>query len=211
MLSLPKQTFFNLPEHKKKKLLESAEMEFARVPLFEASIANIIKMAGISRGSFYQYFEDKDDIYIYLVDEKVKTAIIYFIGLLEKHNGDLIEALTEMYYYFLYSFSDEEEKHLLRNALLFTTYRVESSFTSMLEKYLQNEHFKLVEGLINKDRLNISEDKDLLHIFKLVSGLAFNNLIEKTVKGLTDEEAMESFKRSMYLIKHGIYKQENEK
>lgn len=211
MLSLPKQTFFNLPEHKKKKLLESAEMEFARVPLFEASIANIIRMAGISRGSFYQYFEDKDDIYIYLVDEKVKTAIIYFIGLLEKHNGDLIEALTEMYYYFLYSFSDEEEKHLLRNALLFTTYRVESSFTSMLEKYLQNEHFKLVEGLINKDRLNISEDKDLLHIFKLVSGLAFNNLIEKTVKGLTDEEAMESFKRSMYLIKHGIYKQENEK
>ncbi|AST93675.1 MULTISPECIES: TetR family transcriptional regulator [Sutcliffiella] len=208
---MPKQTFFNLPEHKKKKLLESAEMEFARVPLFEASIANIIKMAGISRGSFYQYFEDKDDIYIYLVDEKVKTAIIYFIGLLEKHNGDLIEALTEMYYYFLYSFSDEEEKHLLRNALLFTTYRVESSFTSMLEKYLQNEHFKLVEGLINKDRLNISEDKDLLHIFKLVSGLAFNNLIEKTVKGLTDEEAMESFKRSMYLIKHGIYKQENEK
>ncbi|MGY3718056.1 TetR family transcriptional regulator [Sutcliffiella cohnii] len=208
---MPKQTFFNLPEHKKKKLLESAEMEFARVPLFEASIANIIKMAGISRGSFYQYFEDKDDIYIYLVDEKVKTAIIYFIGLLEKHNGDLIEALTEMYYYFLYSFSDEEEKHLLRNALLFTTYRVESSFTSMLEKYLQNEHFKLVEGLINKDRLNISEDKDLLHIFKLVSGLAFNNLIEKTVKGLTDEEAMESFKRSMYLIKHGIYKQENKK
>ncbi|MED4016000.1 TetR family transcriptional regulator [Sutcliffiella cohnii] len=208
---MPKQTFFNLPEHKKKKLLESAEMEFARVPLFEASIANIIRMAGISRGSFYQYFEDKDDIYIYLVDEKVKTAIIYFIGLLEKHNGDLIEALTEMYYYFLYSFSDEEEKHLLRNALLFTTYRVESSFTSMLEKYLQNEHFKLVEGLINKDRLNISEDKDLLHIFKLVSGLAFNNLIEKTVKGLTDEEAMESFKRSMYLIKHGIYKQENEK
>ena len=203
---MPKQTFFNLPEHKKKKLLESAEIEFARVPLFEASIANIIKMAGVSRGSFYQYFEDKDDIYFYLVDEKVKTAIMYFVSLLEKHNGDLIEALTDMYYFFLYSFSDEEEKHLLRNALLFTTYKVESSFTSMLEKYLENEQFKKVEGLINKEHLNISEDKDLLHIFKLVSGLAFNNLIEKSVKGLSDEEAMDSFKRSMHLIKHGIYK-----
>ena len=203
---MPKQTFFNLPEHKKKKLLESAEIEFARVPLFEASIANIIKMAGVSRGSFYQYFEDKDDIYFYLVDEKIKTAIMYFVSLLEKHNGDLIEALTDMYYFFLYSFSDEEEKHLLRNALLFTTYKVESSFTSMLEKYLENEQFKKVEGLINKEHLNISEDKDLLHIFKLVSGLAFNNLIEKSVKGLSDEEAMDSFKRSMYLIKHGIYK-----
>lgn len=203
---MPKQTFFNLPEHKKKKLLESAEIEFARVPLFEASIANIIKMAGVSRGSFYQYFEDKDDIYFYLVDEKVKTAIMYFVSLLEKHNGDLMEALTEMYYFFLYSFSDEEEKHLLRNALLFTTYKVESSFTSMLEKYLENEQFKQVEGLINKEHLNISEDKDLLHIFKLVSGLAFNNLIEKTVKGLSDEEAMDSFKRSMHLIKHGVYK-----
>ncbi|WP_079504760.1 TetR/AcrR family transcriptional regulator [Mesobacillus jeotgali] len=204
---MPKQTFFNLPEHKQKKLLESAEVEFIRVPFFEASIANIIKTAGISRGSFYQYFQDKDDLYFYLLESKIKMAKIYFSGLLEKHKGDLIEALIELQNYFLYALSDEEEKQFLKNALLYTTHRVESSFTSIWDTYLEHEEFKKIGELINRDQLNISTEKELLQIFKIVSALAFNNLIEKTVKGLSDEEAMESFKLSMRLLKQGIYKQ----
>lgn len=204
--TLPKQTFFNLPEDKRNKLIESAEREFTRVPLFEASIANIIKMSGISRGSFYQYFEDKDDLYFYLLEKKLKKTKIYFIGLLEKHQGDLIEALMEMYDYFLTSLSDEEEKNFLRNAMLYTTYRVESSFTSMLDICLDQEEIKRVTDLINRECLNINNDTELLHIFKIVSALAFNILIEKTVKGLTDDEAMKSFELSMNLIKQGIYK-----
>jgi AcrR family transcriptional regulator len=208
---VPKQTFFNLQQDKRKKLIESAEIEFTRVPLFEASIANIIKMAGISRGSFYQYFEDKDDLYFYLLEAKLNKVKITFIGFLEKHQGDLIEALMEMYFYFLTTLSDEEEKNFLRNALLYTSYKVESSFTSMFDTYLDNQEFMKITGLINRQCLNISGDKELLHIFKILSALAFNNLIEKTVKGLTDAEAMESFKLSVNLIKQGIYKQSNDK
>ena len=60
---MPKQTFFNLPEGKRKTLMNAAEKEFARVPLAKASISNIIKDANIPRGSFYQYFENKEDLY----------------------------------------------------------------------------------------------------------------------------------------------------
>ncbi|MBT2684686.1 TetR family transcriptional regulator [Bacillus sp. ISL-37] len=203
---MPKQTFFNLSEQKRKKLLESAEIEFARAPLFEASIANIIKTAGISRGSFYQYFEDKDDLYFYLLEDKLKKGKIYFSALLAKHQGDVIEALIELQNYFLLALSDEEEKQFLKNALLFTTHRVESSFTSIWDTYLDNQEFKKVGELISRDYLNSTAEKELLHIFKMVSALAFNNLIEKTVKGLSDDEAMESFKLSMSLLKQGIYK-----
>lgn len=204
---MPKQTFFNLPEQKRAKLLEAAEIEFTRVPFFEASIANIVKTAGISRGSFYQYFQDKDDLYFYLLEDKLNMAKIYFSGLLEKHQGDLIEALIELQNYFLLSLSDEEEKQFLKNALLYTTHRVESSFTSIWDIHLEKEEFKKVGKLINRKHLNIRAENELLQIFKIVSAIAFNNLIEKTVKGLSDEEAMESFKFSMNLLKHGIYKQ----
>jgi AcrR family transcriptional regulator len=204
---VPKQTFFNLQQDKRKKLIEAAEMEFTRVPLFEASIANIIKMAGISRGSFYQYFEDKDDLYFFLLEDKLTKAKNYFIALLDKHEGDLIEALLDMYFYFLTTLSDEEEKNFLRNAMLYTTYKVESSFSNMFETYIDNQEFMKITGLINRQYLNITNDQELLHIFKIISALAFNNLIEKTVKGLTDAEAMESFALSVNLIKHGIYKQ----
>ncbi|WP_286181114.1 TetR family transcriptional regulator [Bacillus sp. ISL-37] len=195
-----------MSEQKRKKLLESAEIEFARAPLFEASIANIIKTAGISRGSFYQYFEDKDDLYFYLLEDKLKKGKIYFSALLAKHQGDVIEALIELQNYFLLALSDEEEKQFLKNALLFTTHRVESSFTSIWDTYLDNQEFKKVGELISRDYLNSTAEKELLHIFKMVSALAFNNLIEKTVKGLSDDEAMESFKLSMSLLKQGIYK-----
>ncbi|MBT2680497.1 TetR family transcriptional regulator [Bacillus sp. ISL-35] len=205
---MPKQTFFNLPEQKMKTLLKAAEIEFTRVPFFEASIANIVKTASISRGSFYQYFEDKDDLYFYLLEDKLKMAKIYFSALLEKHQGDLIEALIELQNYFLHALSDEEEKQFLKNALLYTTHRVESSFTSIWDTYLEKEEFKKVGKLIDRNFLNIHAEKELLQIFKIVSALAFNNLIEKTVKGLSDEEAIESFKLSMNLLKHGIYNSE---
>ncbi len=61
---MPKQTFLSLPEDKQNTLIQSAKKEFSRVPLHEASIANIIKDAGIPRGSFYQYFEDKENCII---------------------------------------------------------------------------------------------------------------------------------------------------
>lgn len=59
---MPTQTF-SICLKKNKRLIEAARIEFSRVPLKEASIANIVKLADIPRGSFYQYFEDKEDLY----------------------------------------------------------------------------------------------------------------------------------------------------
>ena len=50
---MPTQTFFNLPKDKQQRLLDAAATEFSRAPLKDASINNIIKLAEISRGSFY--------------------------------------------------------------------------------------------------------------------------------------------------------------
>ena len=59
---MPTNTFFHLPEEKQQRLLDAAQIEFSRHSLQEASIANIVKLAGIPRGSFYQYFENKADL-----------------------------------------------------------------------------------------------------------------------------------------------------
>ena len=59
---MPKETFYNLPEDKKKRILDAAAEEIVRVPASEMSINKIIQKADISRGSFYQYFDDKHDL-----------------------------------------------------------------------------------------------------------------------------------------------------
>ncbi|KGM46298.1 TetR family transcriptional regulator, partial [Neobacillus niacini] len=90
---MPKQTFFHLSKDKQDTLIEAAKKEFSRVPLHEASIANIIKSAGIPRGSFYQYFEDKEDLFYYLLNQLSVKNHLRFISVLQEKNGDLFETL----------------------------------------------------------------------------------------------------------------------
>ncbi len=65
---MPKQTFFNLPTQKREQILDVIIDEFAENDYANVSISRIVANAGIAKGSFYQYFEDKDDLYNYLYD-----------------------------------------------------------------------------------------------------------------------------------------------
>ena len=64
---MPSDTFFRLPEEKRRRLMDAAWEEFTSVRFSDASINRIIHAANIPRGSFYQYFTDKDDLFSYLV------------------------------------------------------------------------------------------------------------------------------------------------
>ncbi len=64
---MPKQTFLNLPEEKRKKIVNAAVDEFAQYGLENASTNRIVENSGISKGSFYQYFEDKQDVFEHLL------------------------------------------------------------------------------------------------------------------------------------------------
>lgn len=75
---MPTQTFFNLPPPKRDKLLRAAIAEFARRPYGEVSINRIIQAAEIPRGSFYQYFADKSDLFRHVLrcyDQALETAV----------------------------------------------------------------------------------------------------------------------------------------
>ncbi|EEG78721.1 TetR/AcrR family transcriptional regulator [Dethiobacter alkaliphilus] len=63
---MPNQTFFNLPQEKRDRIIDAALEELSQNLFANASIARIVEEAGISRGSFYQYFNDLFDLYNYL-------------------------------------------------------------------------------------------------------------------------------------------------
>ena len=75
---MPKKTFFNLPETKRQHIEESAISEFSSKPFSYASINTIVASAGISKGSFYQYFLDKGDLYqhVHGIAQKRKLELI---------------------------------------------------------------------------------------------------------------------------------------
>jgi TetR/AcrR family transcriptional regulator len=66
---LPKQPFFNLNQEKRDEIKQIAMEEFIRLGYRGASTNRIVERAGISKGSLFYYFQDKDDLYTYLLQE----------------------------------------------------------------------------------------------------------------------------------------------
>jgi len=66
---MPKDTFYRLKEEKKQRIFEAAVQEFALRKFSEASLNQIVKAAKIPWGSFYQYFDGKEDLYHYVIQE----------------------------------------------------------------------------------------------------------------------------------------------
>lgn len=86
---MPTDTFFRLPEEKRGRILASAWEEFTAVPYAEASINRIVRASRIPRGSFYQYFADKNDLFLCLIDEIRDEFLDLFHDTLERSGGDL--------------------------------------------------------------------------------------------------------------------------
>lgn len=74
---MPKPTFFNLPEEKRQTVLDAALDEFAAHGYAASNMNRIVEAAGIAKGSFYQYFDDKKDLYFHVIEtagqEKLKA------------------------------------------------------------------------------------------------------------------------------------------
>jgi len=66
VVEIPTKTFLNLDQEKQDRIIKASLIEFSERSFEEAKLSNIIKAASIPRGSFYQYFKDKRDLYFYL-------------------------------------------------------------------------------------------------------------------------------------------------
>lgn len=94
---MPTATFFRLPEEKRERLMEACWAEVSQVRFADVSINRIIAAARIPRGSFYQYFEDKEDLIRYLLEDMKEYFVSLLRDILTKSQGDLF-ALPLMVY-----------------------------------------------------------------------------------------------------------------
>lgn len=95
---MPKETFFNLPEDKRKKIEEAAVQEFRDYNFASSSVNRIVEGSGISKGSYYQYFEDKKDLYRHILSVIAEQKIAYLSPVLMNPQGlDIFTLIRELY------------------------------------------------------------------------------------------------------------------
>lgn len=104
---MPLTTFLNLPEERKKEITRVCFEEFAHNDYESASLGRIIKRLGVAKGSFYRYFENKQDLYVYLA--KTGKGIIF--SLIDKYFRDPNKPFFEVWPEYFMELIQSEEKY----------------------------------------------------------------------------------------------------
>ena len=118
---MPKETFFNLPKEKRDLICRVASEEFAAYPFEQASVNRIVAGCGIAKGSFYQYFANKKDLFLYLIQLAGEAKLNYLAPVLENpEQRDFFTLLRELYlagiqFAVAYPLYAEISKNLLRS------------------------------------------------------------------------------------------------
>lgn len=74
---MTRQGFLNLGEDDQSRVYQAALDEFARADFAAASLNQIIENAGISKGSMYHYFQNKEDLYFYILERAMTDKAAY--------------------------------------------------------------------------------------------------------------------------------------
>lgn len=201
---MPKQTFFNLKEDKKEKIEKALIKEFSRNSFEKASISNIILEANIPRGSFYQYFEDKEDAIYYIIDkylEKEKNKIYQY---LLRNKGDIFETAVNIYEDMAKITEKDENERLLKN-ILQEVKKNNINIFGECKEMLRSK--RTIEKMINKEELKIENDDDLQYFLKILNAIVRAISMEVVLKKITFEEGKQRLIREIEILKKGMKKQ----
>lgn len=91
------ETFLRLPEEKRRRFLDAAWEEFTSARFVDVSVNQIVRRAGIPRGSFYQYFTGKDDLLAFLLEDVRNYIKGEYRRILTENGGDIFQAQLDCF------------------------------------------------------------------------------------------------------------------
>ncbi|MDT8336897.1 MAG: TetR/AcrR family transcriptional regulator [Candidatus Izemoplasmatales bacterium] len=205
---MPTSTFLNLEIEKKARIIKAAIDEFSEKQYEQVQISDIIKHAKIPRGSFYQYFTDKEDLYLYLIDIIRNEKMKFLQDTLSNYEGlnflDLVRKLYDDGVKFALKFPQYVKilDHLLKNK------------NEIYDK-LMSDNIKIAEdiyaNLIDKDKTKglIKEDIDTRTFAKIIVQLTTNIAVEELDMNYQDESYQKMLERNnqvLKIIEQGVLK-----
>lgn len=196
-----KQTYYNLPVLKKERIIKAIIKEIDGKSYDEISINQIVKNAKISRGSFYQYFDDKWDIFSVVLQGFSEELNNICINSLIENNGDIFKAGEKVFNYV----ADASKSKMYSSA--FKT--IFSYASTNLEFFRSKEHcgehlldkFKV---LINREMFNINNENDIDCMLDVIVSILSREWFEIFVLEKKQEEVRKHLVNMFLLVKNGF-------
>ena len=202
---MPKETFLKLSKEKQQKIIKSAKKEFARAPIENVSIKNIVEEADIARGSFYQYFESKEDLLIYILKENSEKLNTKLKDKVKETNGDIFRLYIFLYDSMIEEFTNNPDQELFKQIFI----NLKSSDENVFDLVKKTKPQDIIEYYeqIDKTKLNITNHEDLVIICDMLNAITRRAVI-KNFKNKSKEYCRKMFLKEIEYLKNGIEKKE---
>ena len=193
---MPKNTFFNLEYSKRKKILESAINEFSDKAYEQVNLSVIIKNADITRGSFYQYFTDKKDLYLYIIDIIKEKKMEYLSDAFNRSDFPFLDLVLSLYKLGIIFAIDHPKYVKIFDKLLHNQNEIYENIMKENLNYAVDYYSKLINQ--DKDKGLIRKDIDTYTLAKIISDLTTN----VTINDLDLSHPKESYEKMNKNIHH---------
>ncbi|WP_337613189.1 TetR family transcriptional regulator [Ruminococcus sp.] len=201
-----KKTFYNLPYEKRKRITDAVIKEFMERPNEKVSINRIIKTAEISRGSFYQYFDDKVDLIEIITKTMFEESSNKAKEILKLSCGDLFVMYIKMFDYFGDYSSQKQTMKIMRNIV--DSFKANDDLVS---EYLKNRFNIALSNneiylMVDRQNLKFQDDESVKCLIEILTQVLKNAIFDVFVAGSDREEVRERLIKKIDIIKQGAVK-----
>ena len=152
-----KNTFYNLPEEKRKRITDAIFNEFAGSSGERVSINNIIKNANISRGSFYQYFDDKVDLVEVMTRSFINFSLEKATEVISRTHGDIFVTYDLLFEILCECSKDAKQSIIMKNLIKNIMTVLFRNILSTVSRALQS--LSALQTILTEVTLNILQMK----------------------------------------------------
>lgn len=201
-----KKTFYNLPYEKRKRITDAVIKEFMERPNEKVSINRIIKTAEISRGSFYQYFDDKVDLIEIITKTMFEESSNKAKEILKLSCGDLFVMYIKMFDYFGDYSSQKQTMKIMRNIV--DSFKANDDLVS---EYLKNRFNMALTNneiytMVDRQNLKFQDNESVKCLIEILTQVLKNAIVDVFVAGSDREEVRERLIKKIDIIKQGAVK-----
>ncbi|MGI6567636.1 MAG: TetR/AcrR family transcriptional regulator [Firmicutes bacterium] len=203
---MPKDTFFNLPEDKRQRIIDAAIDEFAQRSFHDARITAIVDTAGIAKGSFYQYFKDKKDLFKYIIGLIAEKKIEYVNEDMMRHMQDysFFQLLRELYLS-AFRFAKENQRLLSIGIQLLSS---PDLYYEIIGEH-RNTSIEFYARLLEKGMAagELDPSIDVAVAARILAGLSYSMVDLIYEDGKLDFDDMAIVDQMLYVVENGIKRQ----
>lgn len=205
------RNFRNLTQEKQKKILAACIHEFAARGYEQASTNTMIKEAGISKGILFHYFQNKRNLFLYIVDHCFQEVLEEYNKYPLKETGDIFQRLIEfgVLKLKLYHAYPEISKILLE-ALVNTPeelrLEIETKYSQLSKEFLP-AFFQEVDDSKFRKGVDTTKAIQILTLFLEALGQIYlKDYQGKEQEMLQDvDKIMAEYNEYMEILKYGMY------